>query len=54
MQSWFLVAHLHIWFLMVRLKREGEDGKVVIRHVVEMFWKDVKNRMGMMGVGGWG
>lgn len=49
-QSWFQVAHLHVWFFMVRLKREGRDGEYLIRQVVATFWYDVEHRMRAMEV----
>ncbi len=49
-QSWFLVAHLHIWLLLVRLKREGPDGTFMIKQVVTTFWEDVEARMKELGV----
>ena len=49
-QSWFLVAHLHVWLCLVRLKREGKDGSLVIREVVTTFWHDVEQRMRVLGV----
>ena len=36
---------------MVRLKREGDEGMFVVSEIVGMFWKDVANRMSMLGVG---
>ena len=50
MHSWFLVAHLHMWLLMVRLKREGEDGHFLTKQLVGMFWEDVKQRPKALGV----
>lgn len=50
LQSWFIVTHLHLWMVLVRLKREGPDGDYLLRQVVETFWFDVKNRMEAMGV----
>jgi cytochrome b pre-mRNA-processing protein 3 len=50
-QSWFLVAHLHVWLCLVRLKREGKDGAVVIREVVTAFWHDMEQRMRVSYVG---
>lgn len=49
-QSWFLIAHLHVWLFMVRLKREGPDGEYLIRQVVSTFWYDVEHRMRAMEV----
>ena len=49
-QSWFLVAQLHVWLCLVRLKREGKDGEFVIRQFVQFFWKDVEERMRVLGV----
>ena len=50
LQSWFLVAQLHIWLCLVRLKREGKDGAYVTRQVVSTFWFDVKERTKALGV----
>lgn len=49
-QSWFMVAHLHVWLFMVRLKREGKDGDYLIRQVVTTFWHDVEHRMRAMEI----
>ena len=49
-QSWFLIAQLHVWLCMARLKREEEDGKFLIRQIVSFFWKDVEERMKVLGV----
>ena len=49
-QSWFKVAHLHVWFLIVRLKREGADGDYLLKQVVATFWFDIENRMKEIGV----
>ena len=49
-QSWFLVAQLHVWLCLVRLKREGRDGEFVIQNVVSTFWYDVQQRMQVLGV----
>lgn len=50
MHSWFLIAHLHVWLLMVRLKREGEDGEFLTKQLVALFWDDVKQRPRALGV----
>ena len=39
-----------MWLCLVRLKREGKDGSLVIREVVTTFWHDVKQRMRVLGV----
>ena len=49
-QSWFVIAHLHVWFLLVRLKREGADGKYLIKEIAVTFWYDVENRLKEMEV----
>ena len=51
-QSWFLVAHLHVWLCMVRLKREGKDGDYLMKQVVSTFWYGVEQRMNVLGVSG--
>ena len=53
-QSWFLIAHLHVWLCMVRLKREGRDGSFVMKQVVSTFWYDVEQRMRVLGVSCYG
>ena len=50
MHSWFLVAQLHVWLLMVRLKREGPDGEFLIKKLMETFWQDAKLRSRELGV----
>ena len=50
MHSWFLIAQLHMWLLMVRLKREGNDGEFLIKQLVEVFWEDAKQRPRKLGV----
>ena len=49
-QSWFIVAQLHIWLCLVRLKREDENGKFITHHLVKFFWKDVQERLNLLGV----
>lgn len=49
-QSWFLVAQLHLWLCLVRLKREGKDGDYLLKQMVAMFWNDVEARMKILGV----
>ena len=49
-QSWFIVAHLHVWLCTVRLREEGEDGKFVMHELVRLFWEDVEQRVTAMGV----
>ncbi|XP_064597341.1 ubiquinol-cytochrome-c reductase complex assembly factor 1-like [Liolophura sinensis] len=49
--SWFLVMELHVWMYMVRLAAEGADGKYVRNSLVEMMWKDVEERIKMIGGG---
>ena len=49
-QSWFIVAHLHVWLCTVRLREEGEDGKFVMHEMVRIFWDDVEQKMTAMGV----
>ncbi|XP_003384330.1 PREDICTED: ubiquinol-cytochrome-c reductase complex assembly factor 1-like [Amphimedon queenslandica] len=48
--SWFLIAHLHIWLFLVRLKREGEDGRFITHQLVNIFWTDTEERMRALGV----
>ena len=48
--SWFLIAELHLWLCMVRLAREDNDGKYIIKEMGELFWRDVEERMKLVGV----
>ncbi|KAI9540620.1 Ubiquinol-cytochrome-c reductase complex assembly factor 1 [Dissostichus eleginoides] len=50
MNSWFLVAQLHIWMCMVRMRQEGREGKYMCRWLVHSMWEDVEQRSKIMGV----
>lgn len=49
-QSWFYVMQLHIWMILVRLRVEGKHGKNISYKMVELMWKDVEQRMKLIGV----
>lgn len=42
--SWFVITELHVWMCMVRLMREGKEGKTVRNSLVELLWLDVDKR----------
>ncbi|KAI8497468.1 Ubiquinol-cytochrome-c reductase complex assembly factor 1 [Branchiostoma belcheri] len=50
LNSWFLIMELHVWMCLVRMKQEGEEGKIVCRWLVYTMWEDVKTRGKAMGV----
>uniref|UniRef100_A0A8D0H9B3 Ubiquinol-cytochrome c reductase complex assembly factor 1 n=1 Tax=Sphenodon punctatus TaxID=8508 RepID=A0A8D0H9B3_SPHPU len=50
LNSWFLVAHLHVWMCLVRMKQEGRAGKYMCRYIVHSMWEDVEQRGKVMGI----
>lgn len=51
LNSWFLVAQLHVWMCLVRMRQEGREGKYMCRYIVHSMWEDVEQRSKIMGVG---
>jgi len=49
-QSWFYVLQLHIWMILVRFKPEGKHGKRLSYHLVEILWKDLEERIKLLGI----
>eukprot|EP00076_Gallus_gallus_P032419 XP_024997957.1 ubiquinol-cytochrome c reductase complex assembly factor 1 isoform X2 [Gallus gallus] len=52
LNSWFLVAQLHVWMCLVRMKQEGRAGKYMCRYIVHCMWEDVEQRGKVMGFPG--
>ncbi|XP_039567226.1 ubiquinol-cytochrome-c reductase complex assembly factor 1 isoform X2 [Passer montanus] len=50
LNSWFLVAQLHVWMCLVRLKQEGRAGKYMCHYMVHCMWEDVEQRGKVMGI----
>ncbi|XP_077191284.1 ubiquinol-cytochrome c reductase complex assembly factor 1 isoform X4 [Paroedura picta] len=50
LNSWFLIAQLHVWMCLVRMKQEGRAGKYMCRHIVHSMWEDVGQRGKVMGI----
>ncbi|XP_062852803.1 ubiquinol-cytochrome-c reductase complex assembly factor 1 [Trichomycterus rosablanca] len=50
LNSWFLVAQLHVWMCLVRMRKEGREGKFICRYVVHSMWEDVEQRSKIMGI----
>ncbi|KAJ7331866.1 hypothetical protein JRQ81_014046 [Phrynocephalus forsythii] len=48
--SWFLIAQLHVWMCLVRMKQEGRAGKYMCRYIVYSMWEDVEQRGRVMGI----
>ncbi|KAM7537290.1 hypothetical protein Aperf_G00000061075 [Anoplocephala perfoliata] len=49
-QAWFSLTTLHIWMCLVRLRREGEEGRILKNAFIELIWADLKARMRPFGV----
>ena len=49
LQSWFFIIQLHLWLCIVRFKQEGENGKLLTKVLITLFWKDVEYRVKMLG-----
>ncbi|XP_051271354.1 ubiquinol-cytochrome-c reductase complex assembly factor 1 isoform X2 [Dicentrarchus labrax] len=50
LNSWFLVAQLHVWMCLVRMRQEGRAGKYMCRYIVHSMWEDVEQRSKILGV----
>ncbi|XP_035660287.1 ubiquinol-cytochrome-c reductase complex assembly factor 1-like [Branchiostoma floridae] len=50
LNSWFLIMELHVWMCLVRMKQEGEEGKIVCRWLVYTMWEDIRTRGKAMGI----
>uniref|UniRef100_A0A3B5MUQ5 Ubiquinol-cytochrome c reductase complex assembly factor 1 n=1 Tax=Xiphophorus couchianus TaxID=32473 RepID=A0A3B5MUQ5_9TELE len=50
LNSWFLIAQLHVWMCLVRMRQEGREGKFMCRYIVHSMWEDVEQRSKIMGV----
>ncbi|MBN3296203.1 UQCC1 factor, partial [Amia calva] len=50
LNSWFLVAQLHVWMCLVRMRQEGRAGKYMCRYIVHSMWEDVEQRGKIMGI----
>ncbi|XP_068598594.1 ubiquinol-cytochrome c reductase complex assembly factor 1 isoform X2 [Brachionichthys hirsutus] len=50
LNSWFLIAQLHVWMCLVRMRQEGRTGKYMCRYIVHSMWEDVGQRSKIMGV----
>ncbi|PWA14864.1 hypothetical protein CCH79_00019381, partial [Gambusia affinis] len=50
LNSWFLVAQLHVWMCLVRMRQEGREGKFMCRYIVHSMWEDVEQRSKIMGI----
>ncbi|XP_029007404.1 ubiquinol-cytochrome-c reductase complex assembly factor 1 [Betta splendens] len=50
LNSWFLIAQLHVWMCLVRMRQEGRAGKYMCRYIVHSMWEDVDQRSKIMGI----
>ncbi|XP_024126400.1 ubiquinol-cytochrome-c reductase complex assembly factor 1 isoform X1 [Oryzias melastigma] len=50
LNSWFLIAQLHVWMCLVRMRQEGREGKYMCRYIVHSMWEDVEQRSKIMGI----
>ncbi|KAM9859057.1 ubiquinol-cytochrome c reductase complex assembly factor 1 [Aulostomus maculatus] len=50
LNSWFLIAQLHVWMCLVRMRQEGREGMYFCRYIVHSMWEDVNERSKIMGI----
>ncbi|XP_078410988.1 ubiquinol-cytochrome c reductase complex assembly factor 1 isoform X2 [Cetorhinus maximus] len=50
LNSWFLVAQLHVWMTLVRMKQEGREGKFMCKYIVHSMWEDLEQRGKVMAI----
>ncbi|XP_067904736.1 ubiquinol-cytochrome-c reductase complex assembly factor 1 isoform X1 [Heterodontus francisci] len=50
LNSWFLIAQLHVWMALVRMKQEGREGKYMCKYIVHSMWEDLEQRGKVMGI----
>jgi len=48
--SRFALASLHLWLTLVRLRAEGDDGKLLGQELYDHFWAEMENRVRAEGV----
>lgn len=46
--SWYLMTNLHVWFFLVRLARETEDGPRVKKQLMYAMWLDANKRIKLL------
>ncbi|KAL5969922.1 Ubiquinol-cytochrome-c reductase complex assembly factor 1 [Taenia solium] len=49
-QTWFSLTTLHIWMCLVRLRREGQEGKILKKPLIQFIWTDLRSRMRPFGI----
>ncbi|VDL57759.1 unnamed protein product [Hymenolepis diminuta] len=49
-QTWFSLTTLHIWMCLVRLRREGQEGRIMKNAFIQLIWTDLKGRMKPFGI----
>jgi len=49
-QTWFSVTQLHLWMIIARLRRDGQDGQAAASALMDAFISDIELRMGALGV----
>lgn len=47
--SWFSLALLHVWLVLVRLRLDGRDGQHLSDALFQFFWSDVERRLVALG-----
>ncbi|XP_042582478.1 ubiquinol-cytochrome-c reductase complex assembly factor 1-like [Cyprinus carpio] len=50
LNSWFLVAQLHVFICVVLFWVGGRAGKYMCRYIVHSMWEDVEQRSKIMGI----
>ncbi|CDS39729.1 ubiquinol cytochrome c reductase complex [Echinococcus multilocularis] len=49
-QTWFSLTTLHIWMCLVRLRREGQEARILKKAFIQLIWTDLKGRMRPFGI----
>ncbi|XP_041361092.1 ubiquinol-cytochrome-c reductase complex assembly factor 1-like [Gigantopelta aegis] len=47
--SWFLLTELHVWMVMVKLSKMGDEGITMRNCMIEALWEDCEKRAKLLG-----
>lgn len=47
--SWFRITELHVWLCMVRLAKEGKEGKFIRNNMLQFMWQDIEKKTKKLG-----
>ncbi|KYQ88443.1 hypothetical protein DLAC_11148 [Tieghemostelium lacteum] len=49
-RSWFVVTLLHVWMVLVRLRKDGEASKQLSTDIYDRFWDDLGQKIVVGGI----